>query len=304
MKIGIWIDIAHFAKGGPSAVIIGFLIGLKQLDPSFFILINETGDLNFQFFGMDRHPLLFPKNTIHGPNPIYPQDITVKNPDDDLCWKYCKNMTFSAKWMIEWLSQKFPIQQAIRERRKNVYRWEAGVDTEFFTPAGEKTQDFFIYHKSTPQEGLSQIWDLLFHNYYGIRGELMMYHFYDANMLRSIARRSKFCIVFDEGETQGLYALEILACDCPIFCIDKTTFTLNQVQMLCGVTSIVSWDDSCGIKVPEKNWKEQFPKFLENLETYKPRQFVEKNHTFKEASRHLLKIALDSLESAQSLIQT
>lgn len=303
MEIGLWLHIGHFAAGGPTAVIIGFMIGIKQIIPSATILINEPGYINFQLFGKDRDIRLYPTNTIFGPNPIPLQYIGIEDPNDDLVWRYATNLTFSSMWVLNWLSQKFPIQQAIEDGTKNINLWEAGIDTDYFTPTDiPKTQDFFIYYKSQNMSDIEGIWNFLFHNYYGIKGSLLCYHFYKPEMLREAARSSKFCIMLDNEETQGLAAIEIMACNCPIFCIDRTYYVNGTNAMEGSVTSIVSWSSACGLKSTKEEWKSDFPTFLANLSSYTPAEFAHTNYTYKESARKLMNIALQIMTPAQEMV--
>jgi len=303
MEIGLWLHIGHFAAGGPTAVIIGIMIGIKQIIPNVIILINEPGYINFQLFGKDRDIRLYPINTIFGPNPIPLNYITVANPNDDLTWRYAKNMIFSSMWVINWLGQKFPISQTIEDETKNINIWEAGIDTDYFTPTDlPKTQDFFIYYKSQNMEQVESVWGFLFHNYYSMKGSLICYHFYTPEMLRETARKSKFCIMLDNEETQGLAAIEIMACNCPIFCIDRTFYTNGNKAMEGSVTSIVSWSPVCGLKSPKEDWKSDFPSFLANLSSYTPAAFAHENYTYKESARKLMGIALQIMNPVQEKV--
>jgi hypothetical protein len=118
MEIGIWIHTGHFAAGGPTAVIIGVLIGIKKLLPNAIILINEPGLFNIQLFGIYQDVRMYPKNTIFGPNPIPLCYVGMNEPTDDKIWSYGKHLTFSAMWVINWLEQKFPIRQAFYDKTK------------------------------------------------------------------------------------------------------------------------------------------------------------------------------------------
>jgi hypothetical protein len=295
MDIGIWISVEHFAAAGPTSVIIGILIGIKQAIPVSNILINEPGFLNFQIYGRDRDIRMFPANTIFGPNSIGMPHIGFDDPNQDEIWKYARNLTFSSRWVIAWLEQKFPLLEYDRKKEKAVYIWEAGIDTEYFSPGNEpKTQDFFIYYKSQKMADIEGIWSFLFHNFYGIKGNLICYHFYKPEMLREAARKSRFCIMLDNEETQGLAALEIMACDCPIFCIDKTTYTRCNKLMDGGVTSITCWSPICGLKTTLEKWKEDFPIFLTNLLSYKPYDFT-KAYSYRATAVKLLCIGRDTM---------
>ena len=116
-------------------------------------------------------------------------------------------------------------------------------------------------------------------------------------MLRDMAQKSKFCIMLDNEETQGLAALEIMACNCPIFCIDKKSYVRNNIMMSGSVTSICSWSDTdCGMKSTEEKWREDFPEFLKKINTYNPTKFVHEKYSFATTAKQLLQIAADIMK--------
>jgi hypothetical protein len=291
MRIGLWLNTGHFPAGGPTVVLIGLIIGLKQVLADCLLVINDEGDININL-SSSYHPYLLPENIIHGPNPIH-MGVTTE-PEKNMIWKYGKNITFTSYWVIDWLDQFFPIKKSIVNNTKNIYLWESGIDTSYFVPSNRrKVNDFFIYYKSQNAGQIEGVWGYLFHNYYGLKGQLLCYHFYKPEMLRDLAQNSKFCIMVDNEETQGLAALEIMACGCPIFCIDKKSYIRDNLMMSGSVTSICSWSDDCGVKSPEEKWKEDFPIFLTNIKTYNPAKFVHERYSFSSAARSILAISSD-----------
>jgi hypothetical protein len=167
MHIGIWIDTGHFPAGGPTVVLIGLIIGLKQVLPDCVLLINDEGDIN-RNLNARLHPCLLPKNTICGPNPIH-MGVT-KEPEKDVVWNNIKNLTFTSLWVIDWLDQFFPIKKSIINNTKNLYIWESGIDTSYFVPTNtRKVNDFFIYYKSQNAVQIEGVWGYLFHNYYKVK---------------------------------------------------------------------------------------------------------------------------------------
>ncbi len=87
-------------------------------------------------------------------------------------------------------------------------------------------------------------------------------------------------------ETQGLASLEIMACDCPLFVVDTTTFTVQTKQME-GASSVTCWsEEMCGMKSSMDNMPEDFPRFLEKVYggQYTPRAFVEAQYSWRAAA--------------------
>jgi hypothetical protein len=150
-----------------------------------------------------------------------------------------------------------------------------------------KTQDYFIYFKSQNADHLKTVLKYFFNNMFGMKGTIITYYNYDAHMLRETARSSKFCLMLDATETQGLAALEIMATGCPLFVCDTTTYSNNDI-LFEGATSVTNMDKRCGMKSSLERLESDFPLFLENLGNYDPRAFVVGDYSFKTAAGRLL----------------
>jgi hypothetical protein len=110
--------------------------------------------------------------------------------------------------------------------------------------------------------------------------------------------------MLDNEETQGLAALEIMACNCPIFCIDRNYYRSNNKVMEGTVTSVVSWSPACGMKSTEEVWKSDFETFLTNLSSYTPAKFVHENYSYRESARRLMSIAFKIRHLEQEMEQS
>jgi glycosyltransferase involved in cell wall biosynthesis len=199
---------------------------------------------------------------------------------------------FPSTWFAHWIAAGLPYNRPEVALHRRGHLWEAGVDTDYFRPLAtvEKTQDFFIYFKSQKYPELHNMNNYLFKNYFRMRGSMLMYYYYDAAMLREHARKARFCIVLDNTESQGLAALEIMACGCPLFVVDATVHVGRDNLAIRGATSVTCWDDSCGMKTEWSRLETDFPKFLAALDTYRPREFVVKNYSFQASAARLRKL--------------
>ena len=149
LKIGIWLETNHISYGGPSLVLTGFLIGLKQYNPECIILLNQTGDYNFVF-----NQSIISKAMIFAQNFVYVGFSCEygDKPEMNLAWlsgkNYRRKYTVPTIWYGLWVSINFPFYKLEGEDRQLVC-WESGVDTTFFTPLPNviKKHDYFIYWK-------------------------------------------------------------------------------------------------------------------------------------------------------------
>jgi hypothetical protein len=295
VRIGVWFDARHLAYGGPTAVLLGAILGLHQHaaetgDP-VVILLNERGDLNWIMDHTEdlRHTLQQVPDAVVGPLVFGKEDAEVAALEDHEVWTHGRRFVISSHWFRWWVCRGLPFDDPDRNPEGKTLRlWEAGVDTDRFKPHEKrKSQDYFIYFKSQNHETLAAVTAYLFHHYFGYRGTVLTYYNYDADMLQHAAASSRFCIMIDNPETQGLAALEIMACDCPLFVIDSTHYQGTKLAMG-GATSVTCWDPArCGKKSSRETMEADFPAFLAALPTYKPREFVVERHSYKAAARTL-----------------
>lgn len=294
LRVGIWFQENHTPYGGPGVVLTGTILGLfqyaQETGNTIVVLLNEQGDVNWSLgltptssSDMYKMPHMW-----CGPACFNRADA-LSTPQTSDTWNAVYRALFPSNWFAEFVSKGLPYLSNTEDHTCAI--WPAGVDTDYFCPSQsiEKTQDYFIYFKSQNYADLQKIQAYLFHNWFGIKGHIMTYYTYDPTMLRTAARAAKFCILLDDTETQGLAALEIMACDCPLFVLDKTQ-CIQGDDVYDGATSVTEMDTSCGMKSSFDTFKEDFPLFLSKLETYSPRKFVCAQYTYAAAARRLLEI--------------
>jgi hypothetical protein len=299
LRVGVWFQENHTPYGGPGLVLSGTILGLYQYaaqsGQQIIVLLNELGDVNWAL-GLTasaasdaaKMPALWT-----GPACFNRADAVAK-PETSEVWRAARNALFPSVWFAEFVNHGLPYAQGAEGRCQTI--WPAGVDTDFFTPsAAEKTQDYFIYFKSQNFADLKKIQTYLFSNWFGIKGTVLTYYNYDPAMLRDTARRSKFCIMLDGTETQGLAALEIMACDCPLFVLDNTVCKEGDFEYN-GATSVTNMDRRCGSKSCLEAIETDFPQFISELESYSPRLFVTQDYSYAAAARRLLSILITGIE--------
>ncbi len=278
LRIGVWFDPRHLTYGGPTLVLLGTLLGLYQdscqRNRPIILLLNEPGDVNWIFDKTEdyKYAVSKCKHAVIGPM-IFMPDQTSDPLGHFLYQSGHSHYVVPSDWMKTYMeSQLHP------PPTKQIHVWGAGVDTNFYKPDMNHTQDYFIYFKSQNYDVLRQLHTYFFNNYFKMTGTILTYYNYSPEMLRHHAQSSRFCIVVDCQETQGLASLEIMACDCPLFVVDEPNKN----------PSVTCWDDErCGMKCTTESIEKMFPIFLERLECYKPRDFVVESYSFEAAARSL-----------------
>lgn len=300
LRIGIWFDPRHISYGGPAMVLIGTILGFIQ-DASttqrpIILLINESGDVNWNIdaYMIDDHNQSKP-NMVCGPMCFSIDDAETKDLSTHTLWVNNKHSVIPSHWYKWCISRGLPFMDEEQAKGRTCTVWGAGVDIHRFAPSQTpKTQDYFVYFKSQNYQDLQTLHKYLFNNYFQYTGSVLIYYHYDPNMLVAQAQKSRFCIVIDKTETQGLASLEIMACDCPLFVLDYTVFECKTFQVH-GASSVPCFDERCGMKSSMETLNKDFPRFLNNLPKYKPREFVLEQYSY-EASAHALRDILVSRE--------
>ena len=298
LRIGIWFDPRHISYGGPAMVLIGTILGFIQdaatTQRPIIILINESGDVNWNInaYMIEDHTQSTP-NLVCGPMCFSIDDAETKDLSANKLWTHGKHFVIPSEWYKWCISRGLPFMDEQQSNGRSCTVWGAGVDVHRFQPSPTpKTQDYFVYFKSQNYQDLQQLHKYLFNNYFQYTGSVLIYYHYDPNMLVAMAQKSRFCIVVDKTETQGLASLEIMACDCPLFVLDYTVFECKTFQVH-GASSVPCFDNRCGMKSSVETFQTDFPTFLNNLPKYKPREFVLEKYSY-EAAAHTLRDILVS----------
>jgi hypothetical protein len=303
MRIGIWFNPTHTAFGGPAQVLIGTMLGFLAAE-DVVLRLNEPGDLNWivdppESFAACDFGTRGLKRAV-GPLIFSHADARILDPNTSPVWRLgAAQLTLylaPSMWFGKWISHGLPFHDLSHNRPMAV--WGAGVNTDYFRPSAplvQKVHTYFIYFKSQNWSDLRAVHEYLFANYFRLHGPVLMYYFYSHEELRAAATGSEFCIFLDAAETQGLAALEIMACGCPLFVLDCDGYT-GEGFTTKEATSVTCWDSRCGMKSSVGRIAEDFPTFLSELErgTYAPREFVEREYSWA-ASAKKLRVMLEAL---------
>jgi hypothetical protein len=301
MRIGIWFNPTHTAYGGPAHVLIGTMLGFLA-DDSVILRLNEPGDLNWivdppESFAACDFGTRGLKRAV-GPLLFSAADVLTEDPNTSPVWRLgAAQLTLylaPSMWFGKWISRGLPFHDLTHNRPMAV--WGAGVNTEWFRPLPlvpsaplvPKMHTYFIYFKSQNWSDLRAVHEYLFANYFRLHGPTLMYYFYTHEELKAAATGAEFCIYLDAAETQGIAALEIMACGCPLFVLDCEDFRAHG-YITKEATSVTCWDSRCGMKSSVARMAEDFPRFLADLEAgaYSPREFVERDYSWNAAAKKL-----------------
>lgn len=300
LRVGVWFNPTHTAYGGPAQVLVGTLLGFlaSEEDAGIVLRLNAPGDINWIVDGPeDFRAVDWGTRGLRracGPFVFSHSDVN-SDPNTSPVWRLgATQLTLylaPSMWFGKWISHGLPFHDLTHNRPMAI--WGAGVNVDWFRPLVQpKPHTYFIYFKSQNWSDLRAVHEYLFTNYFRLHGPVLMYYFYTHEELRAAATGAEFCIYLDATETQGLAALEIMACGCPLFVLDCTEYR-GEGYVTKEATSVTCWSPRCGMKSSMARLAEDFPCFLAAVQAgeYSPREFVVAEYSWTAAAaklRHML----------------
>ena len=169
--------------------------------------------------------------------------------------------------------------------------WPIGIDTNLFqdTSNHTKTNDCLIYFKRR------NVFDLeIIKNFLESKNQtykVISYGSYDEGEFIKLLSESRYCIMINSSESQGVAVGEIMSSNLPILVWDISEWLDYGDQFRSPSSSVPYWDDNCGEKFYTiGSLNETFTKFIENLNLYQPRNFVVNNLSASKQVTELIKI--------------
>lgn len=193
-----------------------------------------------------------------------------------------------SKWVVD-LWKNFSICSDL-----NLQHLPFGVDTKKFSPIKNISDrdKIFIYHKRRNPQDLIILQTFL--KSLNINFRIFDYvNKYPEEEYINYLKDSKFGIWLSAHESQGFALEEALSCDVPLLVWNVTS--LNQEYRSNypdkPATTIPYWDDRCGESFTEFNdLPSVFNTFIDNLQNYKPREYILENLSIKKCSEKFINI--------------
>jgi glycosyltransferase involved in cell wall biosynthesis len=272
MKIGIYFDCV---ERGPGKVISNLIKSFEENKIEY--LLNRDGDKNIILQSCNR--LMGDlTNCYLGPN-IATLPIDNKNLID--C-DSCEKIIVPSDWVKNLYSKWLPLDK--------IEIWPVGIDTELFKDyTVEKEYDFLIYYKRRDIKDLNFIINFLTER--NDKFIIIKYGEYNETHFIDIISKSRFGIVIDNCESQGIAVQEMMSCNLPLLVWDVTNWSDRGQEYEVKATSIPYWDSICGVSFTDINHlEESFNKFFNQLTLFKPRKYILNNLSFDKSTNKLLEI--------------
>ena len=169
-----------------------------------------------------------------------------------------------------------------------------GVDTNKFNEIMpiENRNNVIVYFKHRNPKELYFIENFLKYeniNYYVVSYDKK----YNETDYINYLQNSKYCIWLDAHESQGFALEEALSCNVPLLVWNVSSMNqeYNSRYNDTPATTIPYWDERCGEYFYNMNeLPDKFDKFMNNLNNYKPREYILENLTFEICEKKLLDI--------------
>ena len=148
-----------------------------------------------------------------------------------------------------------------------------------------KEKTALVYFKKRDKKELAELINILENK--KITFEIFEYGKYMNKNLMEYAKRADFGIVLNKTESQGIATLELLSVGLPLIVIDDKylQFGNNKIES----TSIPYWSDLCGLNLESvNNLTTELDGFLNNLDTYRPQDYINNELTFEVMTKKLI----------------
>lgn len=191
-----------------------------------------------------------------------------------------------SNWVIN-IWKNFPICNDL-----NLVALPFGVDTDKFVnnrTTIEKNK-VMVYFKHRNPDELYFIEEFL--QYKNIDYSIFSYgKRYDENEYINYLQDTKYCIWIDAHESQGFALQEALSCNVPLLVWNVTSMDqeYRSTYSYLPATTIPYWDNTCGeIFYNVYDFEETYNKFMGNIESYKPREFILNNLSIEVCENKLI----------------
>jgi len=255
---------------GPGKVASNLIIGLRRL--GYDVLENQEGDYTGCLASWSPRFKDLPRKTLVGPN------LVVLPSDDMQIWDLFDNVIVPCNWV------KRKYENFTCTQKTNLHTWAVGIDTDKFSPSGDKEVDCLVYFKNRSEQELRQVISMLDEK--GSSYTIIKYGEYDEEQFIQTVRRCKFCITLTSTESQGIAYQEILSMGIPCYVLDKPVWD-DRPGFSFSATSTPYFDDSCGMKCNDFS---EFELFLNHIDTYRPRDYILNNLSLEKGASEYIKL--------------
>jgi glycosyltransferase involved in cell wall biosynthesis len=280
---------------GPKKVLINTLKGLDRLGIKY-VFNKPINNYKYNWIHDNQRAIieasLLNKSVVVGPNTaILPKDLPV----------FRKKLTKDSIYLhpSEWTVN---IWKELNFNEMRLKSWPVGIDLDSFIEIENLENDtILVYFKMRDKNILNNVIDVL--NEKKEKYILIEYGHYKEEEYKKALCKSKFCIWIGCSESQGIGLQEALASNIPIIVLDAISlfdtmsddsrnsykYKFPRVLATVKTSSAPYFDENCGIKIFKvEKLIESINYMNDNLDKFKPREFVEKNLSIQKCTNELI----------------
>lgn len=281
--INLWYDDSklHGRMSGPLKVIVNLKESLLESKIDYSVnedVYSKNLLLHYDPIGHQKHERLDHNTCFIGPQ-FWPFDSYGKFLKDHP--EYYNKLIVPSYWVKDLLTLKFGFDES------KIKIWPVGVKSSNLNK--NIKYDCLVYFKRRSQQELNTVTNFLENKNFSYN--VISYGSYHESDFELLTSQSRFCFLLNGTESQGIAVQEIMDSNTPLFVWDLKEWLDEGEEYKVGASSIPYWDDVCGERFFEENeMEETFSKFYDKISSYTPREFVEKNLSYRRSIEILLEI--------------
>ena len=266
----------NYISNGPGKVVTNLLKGLDKCGVEF--TTNQPLNLEHVLLVLQETNLLHAqtnKQKIIGPNictlPIDNQFVMTQN---------YEKMIVPSEWVKQLYMKWLP--------EEKLFVWAVGIDTDYFYDMSNevKDNDCLIYFKRRDENELKQIISFLVSKNQSY--EIIKYGSYSEDEFIKVLKRSKYGIVIDKCESQGIAIQEMMSTNLPLLVWDTPIWDDRGESFKIEATSVPYWGEICGSKfIKYEELNDVFDYFIDNKNKFSPRSFIVENLSLDTCAKKL-----------------
>lgn len=185
----------------------------------------------------------------------------------------------------EWVKNLLTIKFGVHTNKISV--WPVGIKSTSLNK--DIKYDCLVYFKRRSQRELKTVIEFLEKK--NLSYNIITYGTYDENDFQLLASQSRFCFLLNGTESQGIAVQEIMNTNTPLFVWDLKEWLDKGEEYKVNSSSVPYWDKTCGEKFYYENeMEDNFSKFYDRIDSYNPKEFVEKNISYSRSVEILMEI--------------
>jgi hypothetical protein len=267
----------NYISNGPGKVVTNLILGLEKSGIEF--KTNNPPLIEDKLLILQETQLLY-QNT-NNERIIGPNICTLPIDNDYVMSQNYKKIIVPCEWVKQLYMKWLPEDKLLT--------WAVGINTDLFYDMSNnvKDNDCLIYFKRRDEKELSDVISFLEAN--NQTYEVIRYGGYSEEHFLNVLRHSKYGLIIDKCESQGIAIEEMMSTNLPLLVWDTSIWDDRGEEFRIEATSVPYWDENCGVKfINFDELNDSFIYFMNNKYKFKPREFVMNNLSLEKCAKNIM----------------